>query len=318
MLGYIIRRLLISLPVLLGVTVIIFVLADAMPGDAVGAMISPNNPASDELIAMRRGQLGLDKPLAVQYLDWLGQLMRGNLGFSFITGASVTDIISNRLPATLLLMGSSLLFSVVVGMILGVVSALRQNSWLDYVLTVFGFIGLSVPVFFFALLLIFVFGLNLRWFPTAGMGTPGDSFTWSDTLRHLVLPGLSLGLLRITLFMRYTRASVLEVMREDYVRTAKAKGVFRSALVSKHILRNALIPITTIIGVALPLLFSGAVIIETIFQWPGTGSMFITAVNQRDAPIIMGFVLVAAVFVLLSNLLTDVLYSWIDPRIRYG
>ena len=318
MLIYLLRRILISVPVLLGMTLIIFVMADAMPGDAVGAMISPNSPASDELIAMRRGQLGLDQPLLVQYGTWLGQLLQGKLGFSFITGAAVSDMLLTRLSATLLLMGSSLLFSVVVGILLGVVSALKRYTWIDYALTIFGFVGLSIPVFFFALLLIFVFGLTLAWLPTSGMGVPGEPATLPSTLRHLTLPALSLGLLRITIFMRYTRTSVLEVIHSDFVRTARAKGVPASKVIVKHVLRNALMPVVTIIGLSLPLLVSGAVVIEAIFQWPGTGLLFLTAVNQRDAPVIMGFVLLSAVVVLLSNLLTDVAYSWVDPRIRYN
>ena len=314
---YILRRILISLPIILGITVIVFMLASMMPGDAVLAMISSDTPLEAELIKLRQGQLGLDLPLYEQYGRWLGNLLRGNLGYSFQTGEPVFEMIMRRIPATLELMGFSLLISVFLGVTLGTISALKQYSALDYGLTLFGFTGISIPDFFLSLILIFVFALKLDWFPTSGMVTAGEPFSWADNLHHLFLPALALALVRTAVFMRYTRASVLEVINDDYVRTARAKGMTEFVVTARHILRNALIPVITVIGINLTVLFAGSVIIETIFQWPGIGMMFINAISLRDSPVIMGYVLFSAFVVLIANLLTDVTYSWADPRIRY-
>ena len=314
---YILRRILISLPIILSITVIVFLLANMMPGDAVMAMISSDTPLEEELIKLRQGQLGLDLPLYEQYGRWLGNLMRGNLGYSFQTGEPVFAMIMRRIPATLELMGVSLIISILLGVTLGVISALRQYSVLDYSLTLFGFTGISIPDFFLGLILIYVFALRLNWFPTSGMVTAGTEFSWADNLHHVFLPALALALVRTSIFMRYTRASVLEVINDDYVRTARAKGMTEFVVTTRHILRNALIPVITVIGINLTVLFAGSVIIETIFQWPGIGMMFINAIALRDSPVIMGYVLFSAFVVLIANLLTDVTYSWADPRIRY-
>jgi peptide/nickel transport system permease protein len=317
MLTYLIRRIIISIPILLGITVIVFFFASLMPGDAVQAMISQETPMAEDLIKLRRGQLGLDQPLIVQYTRWLGNLVQGNLGYSFQTGEPVAKMIADRMPATLRLMGTALLIAIVLGVALGVISALRQYSFLDYTLTLAGFSGISIPDFFLGMVLVYIFSLQLGWLPTGGISTRGEANTFTDSLRHLLLPAFALAIVRTATFMRYTRSSVLEVKNNDYVRTAHAKGVRDWVVTTRHILRNALIPIITVIGISLPLLFGGSVIIETIFQWPGIGLMFMNAITGRDSPVIMGYVLCSAVFVLASNLLTDVMYSWADPRIRY-
>ncbi len=317
MLNYFIRRVLINIPILIGITFVVFLLASLMPGDAVLAMITADTPLSDDMIKMRQGELGLDLPLPVQYARWMGNLMRGNLGYSFVSAESVSKMIVLRLPATLELMGVSLLISILLGLVLGTISALKQYSWMDYVFTIFGFIGISIPDFFLGMILVFVFALQLRWFPTSGLITAGQEFSWGDNLRHVFLPALALALVRTAVFMRYTRASILEVLGNDYVRTAKAKGLKQAAVILRHVMRNALIPVITIIGINLGVLFAGSVIIETIFQWPGIGMMFINAVTGRDSPVIMGYVLLTSVVVLTSNLLTDLAYSLVDPRIRY-
>ncbi|HNS02316.1 MAG TPA: ABC transporter permease [Anaerolineae bacterium] len=314
---YIVRRILISLPIILVITVIVFLLANMMPGDAVMAMISSDSPMEADLIKLRQGQLGLDLPLYEQYGRWLGNLLKGSLGYSFQTGEPVGQMILTRIPATLELMGLSLLISVILGVFLGTISAMKQYSPMDYGLTLFGFTGISIPDFFLGMILIFIFALKLGWFPTSGMVTAGTEFSWSDNLRHLFLPALALALVRTSVFMRYTRASVLEVINEDYVRTARAKGMTERVVTVRHILRNALIPVITVIGINLTVLFAGSVIIETIFQWPGIGMMFINAIALRDSPVIMGYVLISAFVVLLANLVTDVTYSFADPRIRY-
>ncbi len=317
MISYILRRLLVSIPILLGITLIVFFVASKMPGDAVLAMISTESPQAEDLIKLRRGQLGLDLPLYVQYFRWLLQLLQGNLGFSFQTGESVIDMLAARIPATIELMGTALCIAIVIGVAMGVVSALKQYSRIDYSFTFLGFAGISIPDFFLGMILVYLFAIEWHFFPTSGISTAGDTWSLTDNLRHLVLPAFALGLVRTATFMRYTRNSVLEVMNNDYVRTARAKGLSEWLVITRHILRNALIPVVTVIGLLLPVLFGGSVIIEMIFQWPGIGLMFIGAVTARDSPVIMGYVLFSAVIVQLSNLLTDIAYSFLDPRIRY-
>jgi peptide/nickel transport system permease protein len=288
-----------------------------MPGDAVLAMISSETPVSDEMIKMRQGELGLDLPLHIQYLRWIGNLVKGNFGFSFVSAESVSQMIAMRIPATLELMGVSLFISIILGLTLGTISAFKQYSWLDYIFTIFGFIGISIPDFFLGMILVFVFALKLKLFPTSGFITAGEEFSLADNLRHVFLPATALALVRTAVFMRYTRASVLEVLGNDYVRTARAKGLKPGIVILRHVMRNALIPVITIIGINLGVLFAGSVIIETIFQWPGIGMMFINAVTGRDSPVIMGYVLLTSIIVLASNLLTDLTSSLVDPRIRY-
>ena len=317
MLNFILRRLLVNLPILFGITVIVFFVASKMPGDAVLAMISNETPQAEDLIKLRRGQLGLDLPLYEQYFRWLGQLLQGHLGYSFQTGEPVLDILWARIPATIELMGAALLLAIVLGVVMGVVSALKQYSSTDYTFTFLGFTGISIPDFFLGMVLVYLFAIRWPLFPTSGMTTAGEAFSLADNLRHLVLPALALGLVRTATFMRYTRNSVLEVMNNDYVRTARAKGLGEWLVVTRHILRNALVPVVTVIGLTLPVLFGGSVVIEMIFQWPGIGLMFISAVTGRDSPVIMGYVLFSAVMVQVCNLMTDLAYSFLDPRIRY-
>ncbi len=317
MLNFILRRLLVNLPILFGITVIVFFVASKMPGDAVLAMISNETPQAEDLIKLRRGQLGLDLPLYEQYFRWLGQLLQGHLGYSFQTGEPVLDILWARIPATIELMGAALLLAIVLGVVMGVLSALKQYSSTDYTFTFLGFTGISIPDFFLGMVLVYLFAIRWPLFPTSGMTTAGEAFSLADNLRHLVLPALALGLVRTATFMRYTRNSVLEVMNNDYVRTARAKGLGEWLVVTRHILRNALVPVVTVIGLTLPVLFGGSVVIEMIFQWPGIGLMFISAVTGRDSPVIMGYVLFSAVMVQVCNLLTDLAYSFLDPRIRY-
>ena len=317
MLNFLLRRLLVNLPILFGITVIVFFVASKMPGDAVLAMISNETPQAEDLIKLRRGQLGLDLPLYEQYFRWLGQLLQGHLGYSFQTGEPVLDILWARIPATIELMGAALLLAIVLGVVMGVVSALKQYSSTDYTFTFLGFTGISIPDFFLGMVLVYLFAIRWPLFPTSGMTTAGEAFSLADNLRHLVLPALALGLVRTATFMRYTRNSVLEVMNNDYVRTARAKGLGEWLVVTRHILRNALVPVVTVIGLTLPVLFGGSVVIEMIFQWPGIGLMFISAVTGRDSPVIMGYVLFSAVMVQVCNLLTDLAYSFLDPRIRY-
>ena len=314
---YILRRLVFSIPLLVGVTIIVFVLANLMPGDALLAMMADDTALSKDTLEQQRDRLGLNDPLPAQYLRWLGNLLQGNLGHSLVTNESVSKAIGDRILPTLELMGAALAFGVTIGVTLGVISALKQYSILDYVLTVFGFAGLSIPVFFLGMLFVYVFALKLRWLPSSGMRTAGEPANLADNLEHLILPALAIGLLRVVTFMRYTRNSMLEVLRSDYLITARAKGLRPRSVILVHAFRNALIPIVTVIGLSLPTLLVGAVYIETIFQWPGMGMLFIRAVNQRDNPMLMGVVLVTSIAVLVSNLLVDITYAAVDPRIRY-
>ena len=314
---YILRRVVFSIPLLVGVTIVVFVLANLMPGDALLAMMADDTALTKDTLEQQRDRLGLNDPLPVQYLRWLGNLVQGNLGYSLVTHESCSQAIGDRIFPTLELMGASLAFGVLVGITLGVISALRQYSVLDYFLTVFGFAGLSIPVFFLGMLFVYIFALKLQWLPSSGMRTAGEPASLADNLEHLILPALAIGSLRVVTFMRYTRNSLLEVLSTDYLITARAKGLRPRTVILVHAFRNALIPIVTVIGLSLPTLLVGAVYIETIFQWPGMGMLFIRAVNQRDNPMLMGVVLVTSVAVLVSNLLVDITYASVDPRIRY-
>jgi peptide/nickel transport system permease protein len=314
---YIIRRLLIAIPMLLLVTVIVFGLASLMPGDAAMAMFaSGDGSITAEAIEQQRENMGLSGPIYVRYFRWIKQLLHGDMGTSLITYQPVWEMIKLRIGPTLLLMGTSLVLSIIIGVILGCFSAVKQYSFADYVLTVLSFIGRSVPIFFLGMFLVYLFALKYPIFPTSGMHKMGHK-DFADLMKHLFLPCLSLSVLRIAEFLRYSRASMLEVLHSDFMWTARSKGIKEFAVLRKHALRNALIPIITLIGINIPVLFSGAIMIEQVFQWPGLGTLFNTAVVQRDQPLLMGLCLFSSVIVLVSNLLTDIAYAAVDPRIRY-
>jgi peptide/nickel transport system permease protein len=288
-----------------------------LPGDAVAAMMAGEGDISQETMETMRENLGLNDPFLVQYFRWLGNLCKGDMGVSMISFTPVREIIMQKIGPTFLLMGISLLLSIAIGVILGIVSAVKQYSILDYVLSVFAFLGKSVPVFFVGMLFIYFFALKNPVFPTNGIRTIGIENNTKDLLMHLFLPALSLSILRISEFLRYTRASVLEVIHNDFIWTAKSKGLGHTTIMTKHILRNALIPIITLIGLNIPVLFNGAMIIEQVFQWPGLGMMFYNSIITRDYPLLMGMVFISSTIVLMSNLVTDILYAVADPRIRY-
>ncbi|MEX1018798.1 MAG: ABC transporter permease [Litorilinea sp.] len=315
---YILRRLVISIPVLLGITLITFFAYNLAPGDPIDAMIDPSVTMDPADLSRLREQLGLDRPIIVRYGIWLREAVQGNLGYSYRSGEAVLDRIGRRLPATLQLTVTALVLAIGLGIPLGIISALKQYSRLDYALTFFAFGGISIPNFFLALGAIYFLALKLKLFPSHGMGDPDADFFMASRLHHLILPALVLGLDRVAGFLRYTRSSMLEVLGQDYMTTAKAKGLAGNIIVIRHGLRNALISIITIVGLSLPALFGGSVIVETIFAWPGMGQMAISAVTQRDYPVLMGVALVSSVIVLLSNLLADIAYAIVDPRIRYN
>ena len=323
---YLIRRFLQALPVLLGVTIVTFVLTELAPGDAVTAMIAarrmedPSFAGEDEETLRRL--YGLDKPAHIRYMRWMGDILRGNMGVSILPPRTpIIDKIKWRLGPTLELMAAALLGSTVIGILLGMLSAVKQYSWVDYLFTFLVFVGISVPNFFAALGVIYIFGLNVSWLPTSGYSTLTEQFGfWEgllDHMRYLILPATVLGIESTASIMRYTRSSMLETLRSDYITVARAKGLTEQLIIARHALRNALLPVLTIIGLRLPALFGGALIIETIFSWPGTGTLYIEGVNARDYPLIMGMVLISACLIVASNLITDVAYAIADPRIRY-
>lgn len=313
---YALRRILIAIPLLLVITAIIFTMLQFTPGDPLDAYIPPDQVISAEQRAAIKRQLGLDQPKAVQYVRWLGQAVTGNLGYRIKNGEPVSREIGRRLPPTLLLMGTGMGLGIVLGVLFGIIAAVKRYTTLDNVLTFLAFLGISTPAFLAGLLGLYVFALKLRWFPAGGYQTPGDG-SLPDILRHLILPAVILSLLYIAILMRYTRSSMLEVINQEYVRTASAKGLTQSRVVGKHVLRNALIPVVTVIGANVANLIGGAVFLESIFSWPGTGQLYLDAIDARDYPMIMGTTLVLAAVILMANLVTDLLYGMIDPRIRY-
>lgn len=317
---YLLRRLMISVPVLLGITIATYAIISFAPGDPVTAMISPEAAASlgPGWVEQQREALGLNKPVPVRYGLWLKEATTGNLGYSLTDRQPIGQKIVERLWPTLRLMGTALLIALVIALPLGVLSAVKQYSFLDYVATVAGFTAISIPSFFLSLAAIYVFSLKLGWLPSSGMTTVGQQGAILDSARHLLLPAFVLGLAEAAPLIRYTRSSMLEVIRQDYVNTARAKGLRERAVVWRHALRNALIPLVTVVALNLPRLLGGTVIVEAIFAWPGMGTLAITAVQSRDYPVIMAINLITAVMILFSNLFADVIYAVIDPRIKYS
>lgn len=315
MLSYIIRRLLISIPVLLGITIFNFWIVNLAPGNPVEMFVDPN--ISESEIELRKEQLGLNDPLWLQYFHWLFNMLQGDLGFSFSSYQPVSAIILERLGPTVLLMGVSLLIGTLIAIPLGIISATRQYTKLDYVTTAASFLGVSIPNFFLGLGVIYIFALELKLLPTGGMITLGGDGTITDRLKHLILPVFVLSVSIAGKKVRYVRASMLEILGQDYLRTARAKGLREFLVINKHALRNAMIPIITVIGLEIPILLAGAVITEQIFQWPGIGQLTIQSIMSRDYPTLMALNLMAALMVLGANLLTDIFYSIADPRIHY-
>jgi peptide/nickel transport system permease protein len=314
---YIARRLLIAIPILFGITVLVFTFVALAPGDPVDAYLRPEMAGNQQLRQQLTHQLGLDQPLPIRYLAWLGQAVQGNLGYSVVSGEPVGTIVWNGLLASGSLMLTALLLGVVIGIPLGIISAVRQYSWLDFQLTGVAFLGISTPSFLAGIGGLYIFGLVLGIFPIGGMQTAGKPFSLPDFLAHLALPAMIIGFGYVAIFMRYTRAAMLEVIHSPFVTTAESKGLPNHVVVVRHALRNALIPILSVIGVLLPEMVGAAAITETVFTWPGLGLRVVEAANGRDFPVIMGIALIFAIVVLWANLLTDVAYAAADPRIRY-
>ncbi|MBI3998130.1 MAG: ABC transporter permease [Armatimonadetes bacterium] len=315
MLRYLIRRLLQTAVLLLVVSLVVFALVTQAPG---GPSILLDRNMSQAEIERMRAILGLDQPVYVQYVRWLTQVLRGNLGISYQAGLPVLEIILQMLPNTLLLSAASLVLSLVVAIPAGVLSAARPYTSLDHTVTFLCFFGISVPTFWLGLMLIVLFSIMLGWLPPGGMQTIGAPRSILDMARHLILPAVVLGTANMALFARYTRSSTMAVLRQDYVRTARSKGLAERAVLYRHALRNALLTIVTVVGLQLPRLVGGAAITETVFAWPGMGSLAVRAAFERDYPMIMGITLMISFVVAASSLLVDLVYVFIDPRIRYG
>lgn len=313
MVAYVVRRLLQAVVLLFIVSIVTFVLIHAAPG---GPALLANPDLSREQIAQMKETLGLNDPLPVQYLRWFKNVLRGDFGTSYSTVEPVVSLIRDRLPNTLLLAGVALILSIMVAVPLGILSATRRNSALDRLVAGFSFLGVSIPVFWLGIILIVVFAVQLRWLPAGGMFSLGTGFSFLDRIKHLILPVLVLMTANLAELTRYTRSSMISVLGEDYIRTARAKGLARDVVLRRHALRNALIPVVTIIGVYLPRAVSGAAITETVFSWPGMGQLAVQSATTRDYPVVLGVTLTVALVVVLSSLLTDLVYGYLDPRIR--
>jgi len=319
MVAFIARRLAIAVPVLLGILLIAFFFVHLLPGSPIQMMINPNQlsgPDSTKYLASLKSELGLDKPLPVQWFDWMVQVFRGNLGYSYQENVPVTTLISQRVGATVTLSLTALLLALVIAVPVGVVAAFKQRSWFDYVSVGLSMVAISIPVFFLGLMAIYFFSLHLGWFPPGGRNTLGVEDSLSDTISHLALPGCVLASVLIGPYVRYVRQSMLEVLHMDYIRTAIAKGVPRMRIVFKHALRNALIPLTTVLAIQIPALLAGTLVIETVFAWPGLGQMVYQAINDRDYPVILAVVMLSAALVVVFNLIADIVAAVLDPRIR--
>ncbi|MFH1542385.1 MAG: ABC transporter permease [bacterium] len=317
---FILRRLFQLIPLLIGVSLLSFFVMHLAPGDPTALFTDPNiNPAD---LARIRANWGLDKPVIVQYFYWLKNAAVGNFGNSYTTGQPVINEIMQRLPNTLLLMVASYFLTLIITIPLGVISAVKKGSVFDNTVTILSFAGMATPSFWLGLMLMLLFSVNLGWLPAVGMHDPllretGRLANALDVGKHMILPLLTMTLLSLAGITRYQRAAMLEVLNQDYIRTARAKGLSERVVIFKHALRNALIPTVTILGLSLPGLFGGAFIIETIFAWPGMGRLGVMAIFQRNYPLIMGIVVMSAVLIMLGNLLADICYALVDPRIRY-
>jgi peptide/nickel transport system permease protein len=314
---YIVRRLLQAVPLLLAISAVAFAILKAQPGGPLAAY--EGNPDFTEADRLRlEHAFGLDQPLPLQYLTWLGSFVRLDWGYSFASHQPVLVAIGERLPNTLYLMGTVFVVVILIAIPVGVITALKQYSWLDHVVTGVVFTFLSTPTFWLGLLLIILFGLQLHWLPLGGIQTLGQPFDVGDRLKHLILPVATIALVQMGGHVRYLRASMLETIGQDYMRTARAKGLAERVVVLRHALKNAAIPLVTIIALDMPELFVGAVVTEQIFGWPGMGRLFLDSAFRADYPVLQGILAITSGLIVLANLVADVTYGWLDPRIRYS
>jgi peptide/nickel transport system permease protein len=318
LLKYIAKRVMQAIPMLLAVSIIIFLLLQLMPGDPFDMYIE-NPGVTPEVIQRIKESYGLNDPIHIQYIRWLGNLLKGDWGLSYSMRQPVLGLILTKLGPTLQLSVTAFVFALILAIPLGVFGAIRKGSAFDYSTTALTFLGISMPVFWFGMMLQLLFAVQMKWLPSGGRVTVGSPISGSffDVLSHLIMPAFVLSLIYIASWSRYARSSFLDVMEQDYVRTARAKGLPERIVLGGHALRNSMIPLVTIVTLDIPVLFSGAVITETVFSWPGMGSFFRDSLNKQDYPVLMGILIINAVLVIVCNLLADILYAWLDPRIQY-
>jgi peptide/nickel transport system permease protein len=302
---YVLTKLVLTIPLLLGVTFVLFVIGQLTPGDPVLIMLGERAPADE--VARLRVALGLDQPWYVQYLQFVGNALQGDLGISYRSKLPVTGEVLSRLPATIELAGTALVFAVALGLSMGIIAAVKRNTYIDRIAILISMFGSSMPIFWSGLLLIVLFAVTLGWLPASGRGTPA----------HLIMPAIALGASGASLIARITRSSMLESLGQDYVRTARAKGLAEWGIVIRHALRNALIPVATVVGLQIGALLGGAVLAETVFSWPGIGRLVVQSIEQRDFPVLRATVLLVATIFTMINLGLDVLFVQLDPRIKY-
>ncbi len=315
MFSHIGRRVLQSIPLLIGVSIIGFALMHLAPGGPL-AVYTLNPTITNQDIERIRIVLGLDQPVHIQYFKWASGMFTGNWGYTFFGGRPVLHVILERMPATFLLMGSALSLAILIGATIGILGAIKRYSVFDMLATSGAMVALSFPTFWFGLMAIYFFAVKLGWFPSGGMYELGEENNIVDLLRHLVLPVMVLALVITAIWSRYTRSSFLEVMHQDYMRTAKAKGLRAHERLLRHAAPNALKPLIALLGIELPALFSGALVTETIFGWPGMGRLFVDALNMKEYPILMGMIMFTGLFVIVGNLIADIAIALIDPRVR--
>ncbi len=321
---YIIRRLLQAIPLLIIISAVVFGLLQAAPGGPLGAYLRRGDLSGQDLEQLQK-QLGLDQPIYVQYGKWLEHVVRLDFGDSIVEHRPVTAAIRDRLPNTLYLMATAWIVTILLAIPIGIISAIKQYSWFDHLVTTLTFVGQSIPIFWLGLILILIFYLTLHnpvtgrpLLPAGGMYTLGKGFSITDRITHLILPVMMLSASWIAWYSRFLRSSMLEVIHQDYIRTARAKGLRERAVIFRHCLRNAAIPLVTLMALDLPVIFSGALFTEVIFAWPGMGRLFYTAADRRDYPLLMAIIMITATLIVFSNLLADVIYAVLDPRIRYS
>ena len=315
---YIIRRVLIALPSLLGISIVLFTVLAMAPGDPFGELATNPNIPPEVRLALR-AKFGLDDPILSRYLHWLVAMLQGDWGFSFVSRMNVDTLILQRLPTTLIVIGSSQLLAILVALPIGVLAATRPYSLFDQIANTLAFIGFSLPTFFTGLLLILVFSVQLDWLPfvyRADINATGWQFYW-EHIKQSIMPVTVLGLFQGASLVRYVRSSVLDVIRLDYVTTARSKGIGERKVITKHVVRNAMIPVVTLVALQMPIVFGGAIVTEQIFRVPGIGSLLISAMLANDTPVVMAVTFVISALVVLCNLIADILYGWLDPRIAF-
>ncbi|WP_040193800.1 ABC transporter permease [Clostridium culturomicium] len=312
---YIFKRVIQIIPVILLVSILSFLIIHSAPGDPINMYIKPDMTQYE--IEELREEMGLNGSVISQYALWLGNIVKGDWGYSLINNRPVLDLILAKLPSTILLMASSLMISFLISIPLGLISGFHENKSIDRVISFCSYIGVSIPTFWFAILLIVIFTLQLGWLPSVGMRTTGVS-TFTDLIKHLIMPSVALSVGNTAVFTRYIRANTIKQLHEEYVITAQSKGASNSYILKKHVLKNCLLPIITLMGMNLASLVTGSFIIESIFGWPGMGTLGMSAINSRDYPMIMGFTMLSCIILILGNLIADILYGFVDPRIKIG